>query len=93
MRGTNCVYEPAILISEGHLPEEALDIINRSGITAGYRQNFKYGLQRVENVESLTLTTGESVLNNPVCFTVKNAFYTVNGLEMYASSRNHLLLY
>ncbi|HBL82239.1 MAG TPA: hypothetical protein DD391_06520 [Clostridiales bacterium] len=88
MRGTNCVYEPAILISEGHLPEEALDIINRSGITAGYRQNFKYGLQRVENVESLTLTTGESVLNNPVCFTVKNAFYTVNGLEMYARSSN-----
>ncbi len=88
MKGTNCVYEQANLVLEGHWPNEALGIINRSGIEPAYRQNFKYGLQRIENVENLTLIPGESIRNNPVCYTIKNAFYTLNGLERFAKSSN-----
>ena len=88
MKGTNCDYEPAKLAVGGTWPEEAIDIINRSGITQKYRRNFQYGLQRIDALDSITLASGESVENNPVCYTVKNVFYTLNGIERYAKSSN-----
>ena len=86
--GTNISFESAILPTENGWQPEALDIIEKSGVSKKYAQNFKYGLQKASTPEELTLKVGESIKNVPICYTGKQVPYYPSGVDMYEKVQN-----
>ncbi len=86
--GTDIAYEDAILPTLDGWQPEAQSVVDNSGVAEAYLQNFKYGFQRAEVAESVTLQKGHTVKNEPMCFTRKGNLYPKGVLEAYASSSN-----
>lgn len=86
--GTNCVFEDPTLLVSGEWPDEAVAIMEKSGVQPNYHQYMNFGIQRIENIDSFTMSVGQSSRNYPVCLTTKNAAYSLNGVETYVQSSN-----
>lgn len=86
--GTDIVIDEPLYYPNADWPEEALTIIDNSGIREEYRDNFRFALQEVYTKDTFTVTQGGTVNIEIIPTTSKKLFYDVTGLPCVYRSKN-----
>ena len=84
----NVKVEDLHVHNDADWPQEALDIIERAGVTPKYSDNFRFGLQEVDGAGAVTLKTGETTELNLFVQTGKEKLYHSANYEIYMVSSN-----
>ena len=82
----NVKVEDLHVHNDADWPQEALDIIERAGVTPKYSDNFRCGLQEVDGAGAVTLKTGETTELNLFVQTGKEKLYHSANYEIYMVS-------
>ncbi len=84
----NVVQQDLHVHTDADWPEEAQEIVARSGIREPYSDNFRYGLQEVDVNTEVTIQEGESKGVDLLIQTRKEFLYDKANYEVYTSSEN-----
>lgn len=86
--GTNTNIEQAYVYENADWPEEALGIIDNSGIQKLKNISFDYGIQEVKYKEDYQIENGETVKIDLMALTSKDMLYDLSQAEIYSVSSN-----